>query len=625
MAISSPAASGSAASSRARTFGPLIGVVVAAVLALVVLPSNFTLPNSNPSPQVAIAPVPPSNNKVTPPQSNFTALNTASQGNGLGGAGAGGGRGFAAPPPLAGGVFGGKGILPAATKECVNGRQTEDTMSPPCVAYYQGNNGGATFQGVTGNVVRILVYHDCYQSTGGYATPCGAIENMDNPPNPQKISPPEQALVAWQKFFNFRFQTYNRHVQFWGQWATYDDAGSGLEDSTSQQEDAANAYAKVHPFAVIDMSTAFGGGGTGYVSYMNQHHVLVFGTAVGLSESFYHGYPGLDYGYAMPTERSASQYADFICGTLAGHPTDDTGATTNAPGEPPVQNGEKRVYGYIYPGDPAVPSLKVEGDEAMADIKHECGITPKVTVSYPSNGYVVDTSQTPQYAISDVQKLRAAGVTTLLWPAGFETKISQAAHQANYFPEWIMGDDNIQPANGTAQFQDQSEWAHAWDITSITYTPQLQQQICYVEYRQVDQSMSDGDMASEACPLYPPLRQLFIGIQVAGPSLTPTSIDQGFHAIPAKASTNPQIPACFYLPNDYTCVKDTAIEHYDPNVPASQTDDNEPGAWRMSNAGKRYLPGQFPKESLVQLKGANDVINEFDETSNICDCTPSTP
>ena len=49
-------------------------------------------------------------------------------------------------------------------------------------------------------------------------------------------------------------------------------------------------------------------------------------------------------------------------------------------------------------------------------------------------------------------------------------------------------------------------------------------------------------------------------MQVAGPHLGPTNLDKGFHAIPQRRSGDPEVPACYYDPGDYTCVKDAEAE-----------------------------------------------------------------
>ena len=46
----------------------------------------------------------------------------------------------------------------AVVKRCVGDppRQTEDPQSPPCVAYWTGDNGGATWKGVTHTTVTVV-------------------------------------------------------------------------------------------------------------------------------------------------------------------------------------------------------------------------------------------------------------------------------------------------------------------------------------------------------------------------------------------------------------------------------------------------------------------------------------
>src|SRR5439155_17384244 len=64
------------------------------------------------------------------------------------GAGAGGGV-TATPAP----------VQVARVRRCVGDppRQIEDPQSPPCVPYWQGDNGGATSKGVTADEIRIAV------------------------------------------------------------------------------------------------------------------------------------------------------------------------------------------------------------------------------------------------------------------------------------------------------------------------------------------------------------------------------------------------------------------------------------------------------------------------------------
>ncbi|HEX9889335.1 MAG TPA: hypothetical protein VGA69_07640, partial [Nitriliruptorales bacterium] len=123
---------------------------MATVLAVFVLPSALNVPQSNPTQTLEFAPVPPADDAPPPPPTG----NTASLGLGTS-AGPQTGRttdgGPDVPPPP---VPEGEGATPV-TKRCVGDppRQTEDLMSPPCVAHFGGDNGGATYHGVTGEQI----------------------------------------------------------------------------------------------------------------------------------------------------------------------------------------------------------------------------------------------------------------------------------------------------------------------------------------------------------------------------------------------------------------------------------------------------------------------------------------
>jgi hypothetical protein len=206
-------------------------------------------------------------------------------------------------------------------------------------------------------------------------------------------------------------------------------------------------------------------------------------------------------------------------------------------------------------------------------------------------------------------------VTTVLWPIGVEAKQSAAATQVGFSPEWILGDDNFQAANTVAQMQDQSQWRQAWVVTSVTKVTTLQEQLCYEAYREADPRAADSDVNNFACPEYNDLRQLFTGIQVAGPKLGPFSIDKGFHAIPAVASIDPRVPSCFYNVNDYTCVKDSIVEWYDPTATGYGT--TNLGCWKTTLGARRFLVGQYPPGDLLTMKQPHDQCNNYDSNYQV--------
>lgn len=617
------AASGATRSEWSRRYPPLAALVIALVIAVVVLPSALNLPQSNPATTLELAPVPPSDDKTPPPPlGNLSTLSLGGSST-IGGAGASGGGAGSTPgaSDASGGGLPGSSLAERhktpRTKNCVNTpqglRQTEDPLSPPCVADFEGDNGGATYtEGVTGDEVRLLIYTDAtvYTQTarGQDTSPQNTIIDLDAPAGNNEIG---FTFVTrnWSRYFNDRYQTYNRHVHFFLQYGSYStDPNASGPDAGSRQQDAAQAFSTVHPFAVIAYPN-FNGSVDYYLRYMAQRGVLNFGSFQGREAALFQQFPKLIWGYPPTIQQVAQRYAEFVCKTIvAPGRVSFAGAGITA--------GAPRKLGLIETADPGFPNLKHEAD-LVRQLVQQCGgqISDQDVVTYPVNGYVIDTSTTERYAIANMNKLQSDGVTTLLWPAGTETKQGQAATQLRYFPEWLIGPDGYEETTSAGQYQDQQQWTHAFIVPFVTRRATLQTDYCYQAYREVDTQAADSDINSFACLEYPDLRMVFTGIQVAGPKLGPYSIDKGYHAIPKVASTDPRVPACFYDPGDYTCVKDTVIEYWDPA--GTTTTNSQPGCWRMIQGGRRYPENQLPSGDPLTLKTASDPCNSYDNQTSL--------
>jgi len=153
-------------------------------------------------------------------------------------------------------------------------------------------------------------------------------------------------------------------------------------------------------------------------------------------------------------------------------------------------------------------------------------------------------------------------------------------------------------------------WEHAWTVTTIPRVGGRDVEPCEAAVREADPDTSSED-AYWACTelYYQDLRQIFTGIQVAGPRLTPATIDRGFHAIPAVPSDDAYVPACYYGPGDFTCVKDATVMHWDPQglPPGSSV----PGCWRMVEDGRRYLVDGWPGGNLDAQARPDEVCNGY--------------
>ena len=561
----------------AKETPPLAISALAMLLLLAVLPSALNLPQSNPTEQLEYAPGPPEDdNDVTPPAGNLSSFGLGSSGSlDAGAAGEGPGGGPIETP-------GGKGARPV-TKRCVGNppKQTSDPLAPPCVAHFSGDNGGATYPGVTRDEIVVVVYADggyysVGTSKGTEQQPTSGIIDFAKPPEGEE-HPEQRAARALHRFFNERFQTYNRYVHVYMYWT------GGNPNAERQRADAVDMYAKLKLFAVLPV---LGVDHSPVVDPLARRGVLVIGSASGKPASFYQKYPGLLWGYLPSIEKQAEVFAAWICKKVVGRPVSNSGNTEHM--------GKPRKLGLMYTTSPRHQGMTAFAMEAKRRIE-ACGGSFAMERATPYAGLAVQVDQSDDYPLQNMSAFAAEGITTIIWAQGYETRQSKAAAQLNYRPEWFTAGDGWMEGWQTSSYQDQSVWRHAWTVTTEVMQGPQQETPCYRAILEADPEMHPTDI-SYVCTFYSyyvDYRQLFTGIQVAGPKLTPASMDKGFHAIPKIESSSPRVPACYYDPGDYTCVKDAMAMWWDPESTAPNSD--TPGCYRAVLGGRRFI-GPTPPE-----------------------------
>jgi hypothetical protein len=589
----------------ARKYPPLITILVALLLAIAVLPSALNLPQTNPTQTLEYAPVPPEDNEEPPPaDGNLSSLGLGSSSGVAADAEGGEGAGGDIPPPLPGG----KGVNPS-TKKCVGNppRQTEDPSSPPCVAFFDGDNFGATYQGVTREEVRVLIYiSGGVNYTGGSGgreqSPSGEYFDLFEPAEDD-----EHFLVegfrGWQRYFNERFQTYGRAVHFF---MYFDDCGSGCSPE-ARRAHAADNFAQVKPFAVLT-DVAFGGNEVDYVEGMARRGVLNFGTLTGKSQDFFRRFPKLVWGFDPTVEYQAKSFSTYVCSKVVGKPAVLAGNSSSG-----NMRNRPRKLGIMYTSDENHPDRIKLAEQVMQQVR-ACGGEIEAEATFPVCCYTTDSSTNPDYAASNMAQFNSQGITTILWPGGMESNSANAAASQGYQPEWIVLGDDLLDGNGPNRM---ARNGPAFDDRAIMITPEIfdpprTQQRCYQAYREADRQLPDADLGY-VCEYYRNLFQLFTGIQVAGPRLGPSSIDKGYHAIPPVKSKDNQSPACFYDAGDYTCVKDVQIELWDDQ--AVPQEGNRNGCWRIMNNGARYFPGEYPAGNIDSNLNALGPCNNYSTSS----------
>lgn len=575
-----------------RTVPPLVLAGMLSLVLLAALPSALSIPNQNPTETLEYAPVPPEGEDSPPGDGNVAALGLGSS-TGIGSSGSAGTTGGG---PTGQASVGAQGKNPS-TKRCVGNppRQTEDPLSPPCVAFFSGDNFGATHRGVTADEARILVYFDSglnQVTSKGYESypPPGSFFDLGVPPEGEEFTF-LTLLRAYQRHFNERYQTYGRFVRFHVQFAR------SSPNAESRRADAVDALDRVDPFAVVIQT--FFGFGQEYVDVVARRGVVSFLGSSSASTwhpaASFRRFPGQIWSYNPSIEQRAATISSHLCSKLVPHRVSYSGNAGDI--------GKPRVIGISRTDRPELAD-KARYGQIIRDAARECG----AQIVYEATSPTLDAGV--QNAAADVASMRQRGVTTILIAgAGSDEVFAQmrAAGASQWFPEIYLAGDNILENNLLGRVQDQSVWRNTRAVTTYLRVDRIEDQPCFAAAREGDPELNRQDIRNYACDFFPDLRQMFIGIQVAGPRLSPATMDRGYHAIPRVASDNPSMPACFYEPGDYTCVKDAQVQWWDPT--GTTSDSGSPGCMRMFEAGRRYLAGRFP---------AGDVDSQRDPARDPC-------
>lgn len=532
-----PSASKSAA---LRRYPALAWLVAAGLLALL-LPSGLTLPQSGPPTLAEYAPVPGAGEG----SSEVGELGLSESG-GLGsGSGVGRSGGATAPEDESERPAPGRIVRKAGTKRCVGNppRQSEDPMSPPCIAFFEGDNGGATAAGVTRDEVIAIFGANFNNGATSRESPrlvdcAGAAQPSDN------ID--DTLCRAYMHFFNDRYQTYGRTVHLF--------ANHGVT--------APDVEAQLKPFIWAGGSA---GSGTAKRS-------IVSTTYSGSSRATYSAVAPYLVSFRPDSEDTVAISASYICVRLVGRPA------RYSP-DPSLASRQRRI-GYWH-GDSGLDAFD---SELIKAINSQCGYK------------VVDFARGIQDPTA-AARFRADNVTTVIFRSTNNTSqgvITGQATQAAYFPEWIVpGTAGLRDVgmNFYGRLADQSQWRNAFGLTFDYRREAFPDQMWFRAYKEGCPECA-ADVSNPLGPeLYDQLALLFYGIQSAGPRLTAQNIDRGLHAITPYRSTDPFQPAAYFAPGNYSLVKDAAAYWWDP---AGQAPTGGTGCYRLVDGGKRSRAGEWP-------------------------------
>jgi hypothetical protein len=435
-----------------------------------------------------------------------------------------------------------------------------DPYTPPCVSF-SGDNGGATTKGVTGEEILVafrLLNEKGFQQT--LAELAGAAL-VDSPADIRRT------VEALAEYFNQRFQFYGRKLSM----RFYDGQGSNTQELLGRARERAEADAtkvalEIKAFADISATSE------PYAGALAAKQVVAFGTPYLSSEWHTKRRP---YAWSLATDCTvvSQTVAEYALKRLYG--------------------GNAKYAGGNLKGKPRkITALAPENSWYQECVNSGREVLRKAGVDYDTEPekYALDLGTMSNQSNNIIPKLKSAGVTTIICGCDpiMPVWLSGAAAREDYYPEFINIGVALDDTDFVGQLWDQEFTKHSFGISPLTNESQRppQESIAYEAYKTV----RPDEPAFVVDLIYYQMYMLAIGIQLAGPNLTPDTFEQGMFAYPPKLGP---FGEWGFGPGDYTPQEDVREIYWDP-VGVS-TYNGKQGRWVDPNPGARYRQGAIPQ------------------------------
>ncbi len=457
--------------------------------------------------------------------------------------------------------------------------------APPCVPVFTGANGDATSSGVSGSSINVVYYQ---AQPGGLAATVSSAAGTN-----AQVLATAQAYVA---MFNQIYELYGRHVNL------IPFTASGADnDPVAAHADAVTVAQQLHAFASINGP----GETTAYEDELARLHVLCL--VCGDSSTNGEIQKNAPFQWAnLPTaDTSLAETLDYVVAKLSGKDAIWAGD--------PALHTQKRKFALVSetsePPSPGFAQLQAAVTKKLTD--------GRVNMASPSDlTYTLDLTTLPTDAATIAEKLKASGATSVIFAGDpiMPIYLTKACASIGYFPEWIITGIVLTDTSTLGRYYDQAEWSHAFGVTSLGVP--------------VPVSAGDADRlyhwwygphtspaALSAPAVIPPIEQLFTGIQLAGPDLTPYTFSTGlFRAPPTGGGPTSPLDAYGYqgaAPHpSYSSPADYTFLWYDATAKGPDEEGVDgTGLMRYVNGGVRYKAGTVPAGAVPMFSVAGSVTS----------------
>ncbi len=451
--------------------------------------------------------------------------------------------------------------------------------APPCVPAHTGDNGGATYQGVTGDKIRVAVYlAQGNPAADAILAAAGADDDRE-----EVIAQHEQ----YREFYLAHYEQYGRDVEL-----VYIDGSGPAEDDAVGRADARRVI-DAGVFASINAPN------NAYVDELVARGIMCFCT-VSLPVEFYHQRAPFVWSTLMASTEAYVHRAEYVGKRLAGRPAEHAGD--------PVLATQERRFGLLYYETPA-GEYKAGIDFFERELARY-GVRLANRLAY--EGFP-NIAATQQQARPLIQRMIQDNVTSIIFagdPFG-PIFFTQEATRQRYFPEWIITGSALTDTSFFARTYDPAQWRNAFGVSMLSARlPEAQSETM----RLLQWHFGRGPEAEGTYGVIRgPWENFYRGVHLAGPNLNPGTFRDGmFNAPPSGVGgiTSPQMSFGRHVwPWDnYLAFDDMTEIWWDPQARGEDEIGNDGiGLYRFVEMGRRYLPGQWPDGPPRAFDPANTV------------------
>jgi hypothetical protein len=445
----------------------------------------------------------------------------------------------------------------------------------PCVGKFTGNNGGATYNGVTGSTITLAIRHTS-DSSGANAAATDAEVQAAGGDSYSAVRADTDKIVA---YFNKTFEFYGRQIKV----VDFNGQGNGTDETLGQGQAGACADADaeantVHAFAALNYELNFES--EPFSECAARYHLYVPEGSAYFPETYYQKMDPYVWGITMNCNLISQEEAEFIGKQMAPSPAKWAGVD----GATNLQNQQRKFATYV----PNNAGYQDCTQQAISIDENQYHIAKNREDQY---NYALDISTFPNDAQRAIVQFAANKDTTVVLACDPISPIflTQDALQQNYHPEWMLIGVALTDADNWAQLWTQSEvQGHLFGLSQAGDTA-----TGLDPNGEAGQALKAAGVTLDPSTVvdYYELLSMANQIQAAGPNLTPANIAAGTRKLPVGGGQTGAV-GTWNFGTTHTAIVDSRQIYWVGNQTSKAN--NKQGSYVAVYGGQRYQLGQFP-------------------------------